>query len=76
MAALAAGRVSLQELAVEPMTVDASVPVSELIDRFQEAEQELALVQEDGRVVGLVTTTDAFEAIVGDLRDPFDREDG
>lgn len=76
MEALAEGRVSLQELAVQPMTVDASVPVSELIDRFQEAEQELALVQEDGRVVGLVTTTDAFEAIVGDLRDPFDREDG
>lgn len=46
--------------------------VNELVDVLQEHEQELALVKEDGRVVGLVTVTDAFEAIVGELRDPFD----
>jgi CBS domain containing-hemolysin-like protein len=27
---------------------------------------------EDGTVVGLVTSTDALEAIIGELRDPFD----
>ena len=69
---LGEGRISLEDLAVEPMTVEASTPVSELIDRFQSEEQELALVEEGGRIVGLVTTTDAFEAIVGELRDPFD----
>lgn len=74
MEGLGLGRISLEDLAVEPMTVEASTPVSELIDRFQSAEQELAMVEEDGRIVGLVTTTDAFEAIVGDLRDPFDQE--
>lgn len=66
------GRARLEELAADPLAVSADLPVSRLIDRFQEAEQELALVKEDGRVVGLVTTTDAFEAIIGELRDPYD----
>jgi IMP dehydrogenase len=34
----------------------------------------LALVVEDGDVVGLVTATDAFEAIAGELEDPIDAE--
>jgi len=54
------------------MTVDVSLAVSELIDRFQERGQELALVEEDGSVVGLVTITDALEAITGEVTDPLD----
>lgn len=65
------------DVAVETMTVHQNVPVSELVDRFQEEKQELALVLEDGgTVVGLVTSTDAFEAIIGELRDPYDRGTG
>jgi CBS domain containing-hemolysin-like protein len=66
----------LESVAAPPMTVPADLPVSELIDRFQAENQELALViqSEDGddSVVGLVTATDAFEAIAGELEDPFD----
>ncbi|EMA35847.1 CNNM domain-containing protein [Halococcus hamelinensis] len=79
--ALRDGGRTLEAVATPPMTVPDDLPVSELIDRFQAESQELALVVEGGeaggkseesRVVGLVTTTDAFEAIAGDLEDPFD----
>ncbi len=64
----------LASLATSPMTVPSDVAVSELIDRFQDENQELALVVDaaDERVVGLVTATDAFEAIAGDIEDPLD----
>ena len=62
----------LRDIAAEPMTVPADIAVSEVIDQFQEETQELAFVCDDG-VVGLVTATDAFEAITGDLEDPFDQ---
>lgn len=67
------GSVSWQDIAATPMTVPADLPISELVDRFQDERQEMALVEdEDGTVVGLVTSTDALEAIIGELRDPFD----
>lgn len=65
------GDLDLESLAVPPMTVPVDIAVSELIDRFQEENQEIALVLDDG-VDGLVTATDAFEAITGDLEDPLD----
>lgn len=77
------GECSFEDLAAEPFTLDAEAPVSEAIDRFQEAGQELALVVEPGdeseeggepRVVGLLTATDALEAIIGELEDPMDRD--
>ena len=71
--ALADGSLDLADLAAPPLTVEADAAVSDLIDRFQSAGQELALVVEDDRVVGLVTATDAFEAIAGELEDPLDR---
>jgi IMP dehydrogenase len=48
--------------------------VSDAIDQFQAENQELALVIEDGEVVGLVTVTDALESIMGSVEDPLDRE--
>lgn len=72
--ALRNGERDLESLATQPLTVPSDVPVSDLIDRFQEEHQELALVADatDDRVVGLVTATDAFEAIAGDIEDPLD----
>jgi IMP dehydrogenase len=64
--------VDLESLAEPPMTVSPDTVVSDLIDRFQTESQELALVVEDGSVVGLVTATDAFEEVTGELRDPLD----
>lgn len=72
--ALEAGETTFEEVAAPPMVVGPDLPVSELIDRFQDEQQELALVVDDGEVVGLVTATDAFEEITGELQDPLDAE--
>ncbi|MDX1631858.1 MAG: hemolysin family protein [Thermoanaerobaculia bacterium] len=66
------GEIALDEIAAEPLTVDGDCEVSRLIDLFQEERQELALVRVDGRLAGLVTATDAFETITGELEDPLD----
>lgn len=74
LAALEASEKSLQDVAHPPLMMPGGMAVSAAIDRFQAKHQELALVEEDGEVVGLVTATDAFEAIAGELEDPIDTE--
>jgi CBS domain containing-hemolysin-like protein len=71
---LKAGTVTFEELAAPPMTISADTSVSDAIDRFQAEGQELAMVLSDGEVVGLLTATDAFEAVMGELEDPLDRQ--
>jgi CBS domain containing-hemolysin-like protein len=66
------GSTTFEEIAVSPLTVPSDCSVSRLVDIFQAEHQEMALVVEADRVVGLVTATDAFEAIMGELEDPFD----
>ena len=68
------GDITLQQISRADMTIPHDMPVSELIDRFQEKYQELALVVKEGRTVGLVTLTDALEVIVGSAEDPMDLE--
>ncbi|WP_273836536.1 hemolysin family protein [Halococcus sp. PRR34] len=72
--ALRDGEVDIASVATPSVTVPADLPVSDLIDRFQAEHQEVAMVvdPDDESVVGLVTATDAFEAITGDLEDPLD----
>jgi CBS domain containing-hemolysin-like protein len=57
------------------MTLSPDTDVSDAIDQFQTERQELALVIEDGEVVGLVTVTDLLETIIGDIEDPLDQDD-
>jgi len=70
------GALTLEDVAHPPLAFDADTPVSEAIDRFQAERQELAFVTDpdSGSVVGMVTITDALEAIAGDVEDPFDDE--
>ncbi|MBX0304350.1 hemolysin family protein [Haloarcula salinisoli] len=68
--------VELEAVAAPPMTISADTSVSDAIDRFQAESQELAVVLEDGEVLGLLTVTDALEAVVGDIRDPMDEQAG
>jgi IMP dehydrogenase len=70
--ALAAGDIDFEALAAPPMTLSPDTDVSDAIDQFQTERQELALVIEDGEVIGLVTVTDLLEAIIGDIEDPLD----
>jgi CBS domain containing-hemolysin-like protein len=70
------GEITFEGIAVDPMTIRAETPISEVVDRFQRKHQELALVQDgsEGPVVGLVTATDALEAVMGEIEDPLDLE--
>ncbi|SFG52945.1 Hemolysin, contains CBS domains [Halopelagius inordinatus] len=70
------GEATFEDLAAPPMTLSPDVTVSEAIDRFQDEHQELALVVSEGEVVGLLTATDTFEAVMGELEDPLDEGDG
>ena len=67
------GNVSFTEIAAPPMTLAAETNASDAFDQFQAEDQELALVLEDGDVVGLLTATDALEAVMGELEDPLDQ---
>jgi CBS domain containing-hemolysin-like protein len=58
------------------MTLAAGTSVSDAFDQFQAQDQELAVVLEDGEAVGVVTATDALEAVMGELEDPLDRAYG
>ena len=71
---LQAGETTLEDLSRSDMTVPQDLPVSDLIDRFQQEHQELALVSNDHKITGLVTLTDALEVIVGSAEDPTDLE--
>jgi CBS domain containing-hemolysin-like protein len=69
-----------RKLLADAVYLPSDTPVSRLIDALQEEGQEMSLLVEPddrrssdgGEVVGLVTVSDAFEAIAGDLTDPLD----
>ncbi|WP_340101999.1 hemolysin family protein [Salinibaculum salinum] len=68
------GAISFTEIAAPPMTLAAETNVSDAFDQFQAEDQELALVLEDGEIVGLLTATDTLEAVMGELEDPLDQQ--
>jgi len=69
------GDLTFADIAAPPMTISADASVSNAFDQFQAESQELALVIEGGEVVGLITATDAMEAVMGQLEDPLDAGD-
>ena len=71
---LTRGTIGIEEIAAPTMRLPADEEVSDAVDRFQAENQELALVEDDGSIVGLLTATDAFEAVMGELEDPIDKE--
>jgi CBS domain containing-hemolysin-like protein len=66
------GEIDIEEFTSPSMTLPADESVSDAIDRFQHERHELALIEENGEVVGLLTATDAFEEVMGELEDPLD----
>ena len=69
---LRTGEIDIEDVAAPTMSLPADEEISDAIDRFQAENQELALVKDGGRIVGLLTVTDAFEEVMGDLEDPID----
>jgi CBS domain containing-hemolysin-like protein len=75
--ALTKGEIGIEDLATSPMRLPAHEEVSDAIDLFQAEHQELAFVEEqEGEIVGLLTATDAFEEVMGELEDPMDEITG
>jgi IMP dehydrogenase len=72
---LADGNIDFTELAAPTMTLSPDTDVSDAIDQFQTERQELALVIEEGDVIGLVTVTDLLERVTGDIEDPLDQDE-
>jgi CBS domain containing-hemolysin-like protein len=72
--ALGSGDFDFTELSAPPMTLSPDVDVSDAVDQFQAAKQEMALIIEDGEVVGMVTVTDLLESVMGSIEDPLDVE--
>jgi len=70
--ALESGEKTFEDIAAPPMTLAANTTISDAFDQFQAENQEIALVLRDGEVVGLLTATDALEAVMGELEDPLD----
>lgn len=68
------GEITFKDIAASPMTLPADMLISDAVDQFQAVNQELALVsgatEED--IVGLITTTDALEVVMGEIDDPLD----
>jgi CBS domain containing-hemolysin-like protein len=56
--------------------VPATLPVKTLLSRFQRQRQQIAIIiDEHGGTLGLVTTEDVLEEVVGEVRDEFDVEE-
>ncbi len=70
------GEAAFEDIAAPPMTLRADTLISDAVDQFQEEHQELALVCDESEetVVGLITATDALEAVMGEIKDPLDIE--
>ncbi|MEF8799433.1 MAG: CBS domain-containing protein [Halolamina sp.] len=69
---MAEGDIDFQDLAAGPVTPTPQTSVSDAVDQFQVENQELALVFEDGDVIGMVTVTDSFASTTGGIQDPLD----
>jgi CBS domain containing-hemolysin-like protein len=66
--------IAFEDIAAPPMTLQADTLISDATDQFQNEHQELALVatESEENVVGLITATDALEAVMGEIEDPLD----
>lgn len=73
---LHSGSDTFDDIAAPPMTISAETTISDAVDAFQRHHQELALVttDPDEQVIGLITATDALEAVMGQIEDPLDIE--
>ncbi len=71
-----AGDLRLEELLEDVVYCSPELSVADLIDRLQSERQEIALVADDDRVLGLVTITDLLETIAGQVEDPLDSRTG
>lgn len=65
--------IKLKKLALPPLFIPISKPVGDLLKQFQQEKRHIAIVvNEFGGVMGIVTTEDLLEEVVGDILDETD----
>jgi putative hemolysin len=68
-----ASNLTLRQIMRDVLVVPETKSVLELLQEFQERRREIAIVVDEfGSTLGLVTTEDALEQVVGELHDEFD----
>ena len=64
---------NVRTLLREPLYVPETLPVNELLHKFRQQHQHIAIVMDEyGGTAGLITLEDLLEEIVGEVSDPFD----
>jgi CBS domain containing-hemolysin-like protein len=67
------GTVDLGAIARPAPRVPVTMPLEELLKRFHSNVPHLALVEDAGKLVGIVTMEDVLEELVGTIRDEFEQ---
>ena len=68
--------INLQMIAREPFFVPETKPIDELLAEFKSRKTSIAIVVDEwGGTEGLVTLEDVVEEVIGEIRDPFDKEE-
>jgi CBS domain containing-hemolysin-like protein len=68
--------VNLQALAREPFFVPETKPIDDLMEEFKIRKTSIAIVVDEwGGTEGLVTLEDVVEEVMGEIRDPYDKEE-
>ncbi|MFA6209819.1 MAG: hemolysin family protein [Candidatus Obscuribacterales bacterium] len=68
LAALESKEKAIRDLVIQPLYVPENTTALQLLERFRDAKQQIAIVLDEyGGMQGLVTSDDIFQAIVGDL---------
>ena len=68
--------VKIQALARLPFFVPENKPIDDLLDDFKNKKTNIAIVVDEwGGTEGLVTLEDVVEEVMGEIRDPYDKEE-
>jgi len=68
--------VNLQTLSREPFFVPEIKPIDDLMEEFKSRKTSIAIVVDEwGGTEGLVTLEDVVEEVMGEIRDPYDKEE-
>ncbi|MEE2859088.1 MAG: hemolysin family protein [Candidatus Neomarinimicrobiota bacterium] len=69
-------KINLHTIAREPFFVPETKPIDELLNEFKRRKTSIAIVVDEwGGTEGLVTLEDVVEEVMGEIRDPYDKEE-